>query len=173
MKRPRQGPAHPPWPDATHMERHVSEAAPHQARTPGRGRQGAPSPAVRRGDGPALPETAEVFRAPAQSIGVPAQCLPKNLTQEYCEYSLVHLPAGGRLWRTRVFAQDHANRAPGRGNHGLVDTPPARTARRPAPRAGPAAFDREIGAVHNDRRRATVAAGSEEATIFEPFEVRR
>ncbi len=109
------------------MERHVSEAATHRTPTPGRGREGAPSPAVGRGDGPALSETPEVFRAPTQSIGVPAQCLPKNMTQEYCEYSLVHLPAEGRLWRTRVFAQDHANRAPDRGNHGLVNTPPART----------------------------------------------
>ena len=109
------------------MEPHVSRAATHRTRTPGRGREGAPSPAVDRGHGPALPETPEVFRAPSQSIGVPAQCLPKNLTQEYCEYSLVHLPAGGRLWRARVFAQDHANRAPDRGNHGLLNTPPART----------------------------------------------
>ncbi len=35
------------------------------------------------------------------------------------------------------------------------------------------AFDREIGGVHNDRRRGSVAASSEEATIFEPFEVGR
>ncbi len=109
------------------MERHVSEAATHQTRTPGRGREGAPSPAVGRGDDPALPETPEVLPAPTQSIGVPAQCLPKNLTQEYCEYSLVHLPAGGRIWHRNVFAQDHANRAPDRGNHGLGNAPPART----------------------------------------------